>query len=171
VSAVATPTSDALAGERAAYRMRGVQWRDLAGLAAAERELFPHDAWTEQTWWAELAERPRRDYVVVEQIDADGGAATLAGYAGVDHGGDTADVMTVAVLPGHRGVGLGDRLVAELVRRASGRGAEALLLEVRADNDPALRLYARHGFELLTVRRRYYQPGDVDAHVLRRLLR
>jgi ribosomal-protein-alanine N-acetyltransferase len=41
---------------------------------------------------------------------------------------------------------------------------------VRADNAPALALYARHGFQELSVRRRYYQPGDVDALVLRRRL-
>jgi ribosomal-protein-alanine N-acetyltransferase len=41
------------------------------------------------------------------------------------------------------------------------------MLEVRADNTAAHRLYERSGFELLTVRRKYYQPGDVDAHVMR----
>ena len=45
-----------------------------------------------------------------------------------------------------------------------------MLLEVRADNAPALGLYGRHGFEQVSVRRRYYQPGDVDALVLRRRL-
>jgi len=33
-----------------------------------------------------------------------------------------------------------------------------------------LRLYERHGFERLSLRRRYYQPGDVDAVVMRLLL-
>jgi [ribosomal protein S18]-alanine N-acetyltransferase len=46
-----------------------------------------------------------------------------------------------------------------------------VLLEVRADNDAAIRLYERHGFERIAVRRRYYQPGDVDAHIMRRRLR
>ena len=50
------------------------------------------------------------------------------------------------------------------------RGCEALLLEVRADNDAARNLYERNGFEVISVRRRYYQPGDVDALVMRRLL-
>ena len=95
---------------------------------------------------------------------------SLAGYAGVDCAGDTADVMTIAVGTAYRGMGLGDRLLDELVARATARGAQALLLEVRADNAPALALYARHGFQELSVRRRYYQPGAVDALVLRRRL-
>ncbi len=56
---------------------------------------------------------------------------------------------------------------SELVQRARADHAAYLLLEVRADNEPARKLYESRGFELLTVRRRYYQPGDVDAHVMR----
>ncbi|HNV13016.1 MAG TPA: GNAT family N-acetyltransferase, partial [Dermatophilaceae bacterium] len=77
-----------------------------------------------------------------------------------DVGGDTA----------YRGTGLGDRLLGDLLGRASAAGAQSVLLEVRADNAPALGLYGRHGFEQVSVRRRYYQPGDVDALVLRRRL-
>jgi ribosomal-protein-alanine N-acetyltransferase len=87
--------------------------------------------------------------------------------------GDVADVMTVAVVPGWRGRGLGDLLVGELVRRAGKSGAGSVMLEVRADNGPARRLYERHGFEEVSVRRRYYrQPDgpDVDALVMRRRL-
>ena len=129
-------------------------------------EIFADDAWDEASWWRELAERPRRDYVVIEQ--ADGGPAA---YGGIDHAGGTADIMTVAVDPAHRGAGLGHRLVRELTRRAGARGAQALLLEVRADNAVAIALYAAHGFEVISTRRRYYQPGDIDALVMRALLR
>ena len=45
------------------------------------------------------------------------------------------------------------------------------LRKVRDDNAAAKALYARAGFEVLDVRRRYYQPGDVDALVLRATLR
>jgi [ribosomal protein S18]-alanine N-acetyltransferase len=38
---------------------------------------------------------------------------------------------------------------------------------VRADNETAARLYARFGFERIGVRRGYYQPGRVDAIVMR----
>lgn len=143
-----------------------MRWTDIEVLAALEREAFADDAWTEQTWWAELAERPRRDYVVWDDPDRGG----VIGYAGLDLAGDVADVMTIAVAPAARGLGLGCQLLDELVARATAHGAEALLLEVRADNDRARELYDRNGFEVLTVRRRYYQPGDVDALVMRRLL-
>ncbi|MGO4343044.1 ribosomal protein S18-alanine N-acetyltransferase [Pedococcus sp. 2YAF34] len=141
--------------------MRDVHWTDIPQLAALEAELFPDDAWSEPTWWAELAGRPRRAYVVEEE------AGQVLGYAGIDLGGEVADVMTMAVAPAARGRGLGRRLLDELVARAREDHAEHLMLEVRADNDVARNLYDSNGFEVLTVRRRYYQPGDVDAHVMR----
>jgi ribosomal-protein-alanine N-acetyltransferase len=144
--------------------LREVHWADIPALAALERDLFAHDAWSEPTWWAELAGRPRRDYVVL--ADADG----LLGYAGLDHGGEVADVMTVAVAPPARGRGLGRLLLTELERRATARGAGHLILEVRADNLAACGLYERSGFIVLSTRRRYYQPGDVDAIVMRKSL-
>ncbi len=145
--------------------IRPMSWTDIDALVDLEAALFADDAWNAPTWWAELAQRPRRDYVVAE---AGGG---VAGYAGVDLSGDVADVMTLAVVPGARGTGLGDRLLGHLEDRAMRAGAQALLLEVRADNEPARRLYDRHGFAVLATRRKYYQPGDIDAIVLRKLLR
>ena len=142
--------------------LREMTWRDIPQLARRERELFATDAWSEPTWWGELAGRPRRSYVVLEGSDG------IDGYAGVDLGGEVADVMTVAVAPGRRGQGLGDRLVDELLRRAADDGAGSVMLEVRADNGPARRLYERHGFAEVAVRRRYYQPDGVDAVVMRR---
>ena len=142
--------------------MRDLHWSDVPALAALEAELFPEDAWSEPTWWAELAARPRRSYVVVD--DPDG---ALVGYGGLDLGGEVADVMTMAVAPTAQGRGIGRQLLDELVARAAADHAAYLMLEVRADNEPARNLYATRGFETLTVRRRYYQPGDVDAHVLR----
>ena len=78
--------------------------------------------------------------------------------------------MTVAVAPRARGLGLGRRLLDELEVRAAARGAAFVMLEVRADNTAALGLYERSGYVLLSTRRRYYQPGDVDALVLRKAL-
>lgn len=141
-------------------------WTDVTALVQLEGVLFPGGAWSAGAWWAELAERPRREYVVAEDpVAADG--AQLVGYAGVSHGGTLADIMTLAVAPAYQHCGLGDRLLSELLHRAARGGAESVMLEARADKAAALRLYERHGFERVAVRRGYYQPEGVDAHVLR----
>jgi len=144
--------------------LRELHWTDLPALAALERDLFAHDAWAEPTWWAELAGRPRREYLVL--TDSHG----VLGYAGLDHGGDVADVMTIAVAPRAQGNGFGRLLLDELEQRASIRGAANVILEVRADNLAALGLYERSGYAVLSTRRRYYQPGDIDALVMRKPL-
>jgi len=145
-------------------RLRDATWRDIPELARLDRELFGGDAWSEPTWWAELAARPRRDYVVT----VGGTPAVVAGYAGLDLVGSVADVMTLGVALEWQRRGLGDRLVTELVGRARARGAESLMLEVRARNAEAIALYERHGFSQVAVRPAYYQPDGVDALVMRR---
>lgn len=140
---------------------RELSWADIARLVELERRLFTDDAWSAPTWWAELAARPRRDYIALVR---DG---EIVGYGGLDLGGEVADVMTIAVAPEAQSRGLGAELLALMVSRAREAGAAYLLLEVRDDNERAKAVYARAGFEVVTVRRRYYQPGDVDALVMR----
>lgn len=143
--------------------LRETRWSDIPALAELETELFGAHAWSAPSWWAELAARPRRAYVTASVAGAPDG---VLGYAGVDRGGAVADVMTIAVAPAARGTGLGRALLHRLYELAA--PASALLLEVRADNVAARALYESEGFEVLTVRRRYY--GDVDALVMRRHL-
>lgn len=143
---------------------RPLSWTDIPRLRELEQALFPDDAWTEETWWAELALRPRRDYLVVTREEE------ILGYAGLDLGGEVADLMTIAIAPQTQGTGLGARLLDLVLERAGEAGAAYLMLEVRDDNAAAKALYARAGFKTLTIRRRYYQPGDVDALVMRAIL-
>ncbi|HHU10991.1 MAG TPA: ribosomal protein S18-alanine N-acetyltransferase [Intrasporangiaceae bacterium] len=143
---------------------RPLTWTDIPRLSEVEQDLFRDDAWTAQTWWAELALRPRRDYIVLTRDDQ------IVGYAGLDLAGEVADLMTIAIVPQAQGAGLGARLLDLVLERAGEAGAAYLMLEVRDDNAAAKALYARAGFETMTIRRRYYQPGDVDALVMRATL-
>ena len=140
-----------------------VRWWDLPELVALERRLFADDAWSEATWWGELAQSGSRRYL----LERDPTSGAVRGYAGIAVNGPDADVMTVAVAPDAQGHGVGGYLLAALVDAAAESGATQLLLEVRADNVPAQRLYARTGFERIAVRRGYYS-GGVDAWILRR---
>lgn len=143
-----------------------MRWWDIERVVPLERDLFGPTAWSAETFWAELAHAGAggtRHYVV-----AAGPAEELLGYAGLLVPGPEADVQTIAVARSAQGRGVGAALLSDLLAAASRRGATSLLLEVRADNGPAQRLYARHGFERIAVRRGYYQPGGVDAWVMRR---
>jgi ribosomal-protein-alanine N-acetyltransferase len=141
-----------------------MRWWDVERLMPLERELFGDTAWTAEAFWSELAHPDSRCYLVAEG-DPDGD--DILGYAGLMASGTEADVQTLAVAPSAQGRGIGALLLQALVGEAARCGARSVLLEVRADNDAAIALYRRHGFERIGVRRRYYQPGDVDAHVMR----
>lgn len=141
---------------------RPVRWWDIDALAALETLLFPGDAWSAETWWAELAQGQNRWYACI--VD-DQRPDQIAGYVGAAVNGQDADVMTVAVAPWAQGRGLGGQLVQAVVDAMASRGIGQLVLEVRADNGAAQRLYARHGFTRIAVRRGYYQ--GVDAWVMR----
>jgi ribosomal-protein-alanine N-acetyltransferase len=139
-----------------------MRWWDIEAATTIEQDLFP-DAWTTETFWAELAGVPETRYYVVADIES-----KVVGYAGMFFGGNQADVQTLAVASAQQGTGLGSLLLEDLLKEADRRGCRDALLEVRADNEPAQRLYERHGFTRISVRRGYYQPGSVDGLVLRR---
>lgn len=133
---------------------------DLPRLLELERELFGPGAWSAGMLAEELA-APGRWYV---GADGDG---RLVGYAGLWFDGDVTQVMTIGVDPAAQRGGLGTALLTALVARSRELGAQAVLLEVRVDNEAAIALYQRAGFEIIGRRRRYYQPEDLDAWTMR----
>jgi ribosomal-protein-alanine N-acetyltransferase len=116
-------------------------------------------------FWSELAhargsEATRRYVVAVE-------GGQLVGYAGLAASGDLGDVQTIAVRRDQWSTGLGSRLLTELLRAATAFECAEVMLECRVDNVRAQKLYERFGFEPIGFRRGYYQPGNVDALVMR----
>ncbi len=139
-----------------------MRWWHVEPLLALEAELFGDEPWTARTFWSELGQVDTRHYLVAL---ADG---VPVGYAGLCDYPDEAWVQTMAVAPAQQRHGLGERLLVALLAEAARRGQRVVSLEVRADNAPAQRLYARHGFTRTGVRRGYYQPSGADAWVLTR---
>ncbi|MEN5362198.1 ribosomal protein S18-alanine N-acetyltransferase [Brevundimonas intermedia] len=86
---------------------------------------------------------------------------------------DEAEILTLAVLPKARRLGLGRRLVEEAAIAATQAGAARLFLEVAEDNAPARALYDRAGFSQIGRRKAYYAAADgsrTDAVVMSRNL-
>ncbi|MEU6115611.1 ribosomal protein S18-alanine N-acetyltransferase [Streptomyces sp. NPDC047117] len=142
-----------------------MRWWDIEPVLALEEELFPEDAWSRGMFWSELAHSrgrgANRHYTVAEQ---DG---RLVGYGGLAAVDGTGDVQTIATARDQWGSGLGARLLTDLLTAANTFECHEVLLEVRVDNLRAQRLYERFGFEPIGFRRGYYQPGNVDALVMR----
>lgn len=145
--------------------LRPMRWWDIEPVMELELRLFPEDAWSHGMYWSELAETHpggTRHYTVATAADG-----TIVGYAGLMAIAGEGDVQTIAVDERHQGAGLGAALLTDLIRESARRGCAELLLEVRVDNPRAQRLYERHGFQPVGIRRGYYQPANVDALVMR----
>ena len=97
------------------------------------------------------------------------GAATSDGFILCRVVVDEAEILTLAVRPEARSVGLGRRLTQAAAEVARSAGATRLFLEVAEDNASARALYARAGFVQTGRRKGYYAAagGDrVDALLL-----
>ena len=141
--------------------LRTLNLSDLQSVMALEHASFPSDAWSEESMASELA-APTSFYIGLFDQD-------LIGYAGLATipGSFSSDIQTIAVSDSYRGRGFGKRLLEALLSQAKRLGSEQVLLEVRIDNEAAIKLYQNFGFERIDIRKRYYQPDDVDALIMR----
>ncbi|MFI1484784.1 ribosomal protein S18-alanine N-acetyltransferase [Streptomyces sp. NPDC020747] len=151
--------------------LREMRWWDIEPVLELEKDLFPEDAWSRGMFWSDLAHArgpgATRRYVVAETAADTAGGARIVGYGGLAAAGDVGDVQTIAVAREHWGTGLGAQLLTELLRAATAFECAEVMLECRIDNVRAQKLYERFGFEAIGFRRGYYQPGNVDALVMR----
>ena len=137
---------------------------DAAGLAAVHAASFD-EPWGPDEITTLLA-GPGGFGLVVREPDANAVAGFILARAIVDE----AEVLTLAVDPAHRRLGVGQALVEAAAISAAAAGARTLFLEVASDNQAALALYRAAGFGQVGRRPAYYRrgAGAVDALVLRR---
>ncbi len=153
MSIVKDVTESGGAARFAGIRLAGAA--DVDVLAAVHAVAFPPLERWDAAAFAALLATPGCCGVVAE-----GGLALLR------IAGDEAEVLTLAVAPGWRRLGLGRRLLSAGLGEAARGGAAAALLEVAPNNVAARQLYAAAGFAEVGRRRAYYPDGG-DALVLR----
>lgn len=76
---------------------------------------------------------------------------------------DEAHIATIATHPDFRRQGIGDELLTHALVSAISEGAVKSLLEVRASNEAAQRMYRRFGYVEDGRRPRYYKDNHEDA--------
>ncbi|OBG11871.1 ribosomal-protein-alanine N-acetyltransferase [Mycolicibacterium celeriflavum] len=136
---------------------------DAARCAELEAQLFDgDDPWPTRAFLAELAAKHIR-YVAARDEDK------LVGYAGIARLGRKKpyeyEIHTIGVDPAYQGQGIGRRMLVELLEHAAGG---AVFLEVRTDNEAAIKLYESVGFVNVGLRKRYYRASGADAYTMKR---
>ncbi len=143
-------------------KIRGMSSDDIPEVAAIERATFS-EPWSGKGFADSLA----LEYNLFLVAQAPDGS--IAGYCGLYLAVDEAEITNVAVRETDRQRGIGDALLAALLREAEQRGTRRIYLEVRVSNDAAIRLYKKHGFAPYGIRRGFYRWPDEDALVMRRV--
>ncbi len=139
---------------------------DVPALEALEVACFSHP-WTHAQIREEVAAGPPGAVLVLRGVAQEGGGG-LRGSCAYRVVVDEMQILDLAVHPAWRGRGFARFLLRVALRRAAAAGARTALLEVRAGNHAALRLYESLGFAREGVRRQYYREPVEDAILLRR---
>ena len=142
------------------YRSANAQ--DIPVMVSLDKQLFPYSPWSTGQYREEIS-APTRHFIVA--LDD---AQNIIGYAGVfAPGGTAADILTVGVVPEHRGQGIAKALMTLLTEWSKTQGSNAMMLEVKIDNLEAISLYESLGYMKLNIRKDYFGSG-LDALVMRK---
>ncbi|GAB3755054.1 GNAT family N-acetyltransferase [Microlunatus parietis] len=135
---------------------------DLAAIMELERTGFDTgEQWSETGWRDELTGDGRTVLVAADDDQRLLGVITLRTT------GEVADLHRIVVADDQRRQGIGGRLLEAGLAAVRALGVRSVLAEVRFDNEAAIELYQRNGFEQLGARTDYYGPGR-HALILKR---
>lgn len=79
---------------------------------------------------------------------------------------DSLEIATISVSAGYRHLGIARSLLAQAICMSEEQGIIEAILEVRASNQEAIKLYLGLGFEVVGIRPGYYQDNNEDALLL-----
>lgn len=84
-------------------------------------------------------------------------------YAFLMIGFEESNLLNISVNPAYQRQNIGSQLLHRLLLISRINHAKQLWLEVRESNEPAIRLYQKHGFERIGLRKNYYQYLDCSG--------
>lgn len=93
-------------------------------------------------------------------------AGGIAGFAVAQPIRNIGRILTLDILPEARRFGLGVRLMQECERRLRAGGCQQVFLETAINNDPAIRLYQKLGYQILRTLPLYYPTQALDAYLM-----
>ncbi len=149
------------------FRFRRAIEADLDPLLRLERRCFD-SPWAPQAFEQELS-HPHAE-LWLAYAEEGGENVEPIGYVDFWVVAGEISLLNLAVDPGARRRGLGQKLLAlmeDVGRESSG---EVVFLEVRRSNLPGLELYRKFGFVQVGIRKGYYSDNGEDALVLSKRL-
>ncbi|HWG59603.1 MAG TPA: ribosomal protein S18-alanine N-acetyltransferase [Candidatus Acidoferrales bacterium] len=139
-------------------RIRRMDAADLASVLSVQSESPGISQWSRSDYETSL-----RNEVAGWIAEDDG---RVVGFIVARLAAQEIEILNLAVRPASRRQGVGTELLNAALQWGRASGAERAILDVRASNRPALRLYERHGFHIEGRRPRYYRSPAEDALLL-----
>ncbi|MDZ7263838.1 MAG: ribosomal protein S18-alanine N-acetyltransferase [candidate division KSB1 bacterium] len=141
--------------------IRWMQANDVPAVYRLEQAIFP-SPWTYDSFLYELSNHNFNLSVVgiVKQ--------QVVAYAVANVVANEIHINNLAVAEAFRRRGIGERLLQMLLRLGGDMQCEVAHLEVRAGNKEAIPLYQKYGFQVVGVRKKYYDVENEDALLMSR---
>jgi len=137
---------------------------DLEDVLRIESESYA-EPWLREHFLYELQSSRVSNTVVIER------KGRIAGYAGLWLLHPEIHITNVTVSMEYREQGLGTKLMEYVMNLALESNVKLVTLEVRHNNDAALALYRKFGFEIRGIRKNYYAAEKADALIMSRTMR
>ena len=139
----------------------------IVATALIEAVLQPDDAWTAPSMTALLNQSHIHLATVTDT------AGKLIAYCIYQVLFEQAEILRIGTHSDYQRQGMASKLLGQLCTQFDKEGVTDTLLEVRADNAPAIALYQRHGFGVIHTRTGYYQTAygkAIDALIMQRTI-
>lgn len=143
---------------REALEVRRMREADLDAVAVIEQALFSKP-WSRESL-AGAMKMPGNLYLSAFWN------GQLAGYCGMWRSFEEGNITNVAVAEPFRRRGIAAGMLSRLMEMAAKEGVSRFFLEVRAGNEPALRLYEGLGFSRIGIRKNFYECPAEDAVIM-----
>lgn len=141
------------------WNIKQMTEEEVASVAALEAENFSRP-WSYDAFYKTLSDD---NYIVLVLKDAE----TLLGYCVLLCTGEEADITNVCTHSSARGKGVATALLTALLEAGQTRGVTDYFLEVRESNIPAQKLYEKMGFEVIGLRKNYYEEPKENAVLMK----
>lgn len=140
------------------YQIRPLEENDIYAIVKGEEAVFGTSLGFDLIY-SDLKLNPYAHYLVLE-IDGD-----VCGYMGLWINEETAEIINFYVDKAYQGMGFGSMLLEFAFKLCELSKVQSISLEVRENNEKAIRLYEKFGFQFSHKRINYYQDST-DALVL-----
>lgn len=137
---------------------------NIQAVADIEAAVQAQDAWTYQALTDLLTQDSIRLITATDPTKDD-----IVGYCLFQIVFEQAEILRIGTHPKYQRQGIASKLLKTLNAELQASEVDSLLLEVRADNAPAITLYEHQGFTIIHRRKGYYQQPyqpAIDALIM-----